>query len=199
MTNKFLNKLKREEKLELIESSEDICNSYSEKSANCLKSAKILLQNNLYENSISMSYYAMYNLLLALLFRVGIKCENHGGSILLLRLLFSENELYKLISDAKKERIDKQYYVTTEKDEITKEIAEELLNNAEDFVLKLKLVVKSFNNDYIDKIRKKLETIITKKELASILGEKEAENVERILEIGKKSIGDAKIIAETMK
>lgn len=159
MTNKFLNKLKKEEKLELLEPSEDICNSYSEKSANCLKSAKLLLQNNLYENSIGMSYYAMYNLLLALLFRAGIKCENHGGSILLLKLLFNKEDLYKLISDAKKERIDKQYYVTTEKDEITKEIAEELLNNAEEFVLKIKLVIANLNNDSIEEIREKFETI----------------------------------------
>ena len=159
MTNKFLNKLKKEEKLELVEPSEDICNSYSEKSANCLKSAKLLLQNNLYENSIGQSYYAMYNLLLALLFRTGIKCENHGGSILLLKLLFGENDLYKLISDAKKERIDKQYYVTTEKDEITKEIAMELLSNAENFILKMKVVIKNLSNDSIDKLREKFKTI----------------------------------------
>lgn len=160
MTNMFLNKLKKEEKLELVKPSEEICDSYSEKSANCLKSAKLLLQNNLYENSIGMSYYAMYNLLLALLFRVGVKCENHGGSILLLKLLFEENDLFKLISDAKKERIDKQYYVTTEKDEITKEIAEELLNNAEDFVLKMKVVIKNLNNDSIDEIREKIGSIV---------------------------------------
>ena len=159
MTNKFLNKLKKEEKLELVDPSEDISNSYSEKSANCLKSAKLLLQNNLYENSIGQSYYAMYNILLALLFRVGIKCENHGGSILLLKLLFSENDLYTLISDAKKERIDKQYYVTTEKDEITKEIAEELLNDAENFILKMKVVVKNLSNDTVGELREKFGTI----------------------------------------
>ena len=101
----------------------------------------------------------MYNLLLALLFRTGIKCENHGGSILLLKLLFGQNDLYKLISDAKKERIDKQYYVTTEKDEITREIADELLNNAEDFVLKIKVVIKKLNNDSIEELREKFETI----------------------------------------
>ncbi|PIN87438.1 DNA-binding protein [Candidatus Woesearchaeota archaeon CG10_big_fil_rev_8_21_14_0_10_32_24] len=157
--NKFLNKLKKEEKLELVEASEDICDSYSHKSADCLKSAKLLLQNNLYENSIGMSYYAMYNLLLALLFRTGIKCENHGGSILLLKLLFCQNDLYKLISDAKKERIDKQYYVTTEKDEITREIADELLNNAEDFVLKIKVVIENLNNDSIEELKEKFETI----------------------------------------
>ena len=157
--NNFLNKLKKEEMLELVEFSEDICNSYLGKSANCLKSAKLLLQNNLYENSIGMSYYSMYNLLLALLFRVGIKCENHGGSILLLKLLFGEDDLYKLISDAKKERIDKQYYVTMEKDEITKEIADELLNHAEDFVLRLKLVVKNLNNDDIEELRREFEDL----------------------------------------
>ena len=160
MTNKFLNKLKNEEKLELIEASDNICNSYSEKSANCLKSAKLLLQNNLYENSIGMSYYAMYNLLLALLFKIGIKCENHGGSIIMLKLLFEEDELYKLISDAKKERIDKQYYVTTEKDEITKDIAEELLKNAEDYILKIKVIMRKLNNDSIDEIREKIRKLV---------------------------------------
>lgn len=159
MTNKFLNKLKKEGKLELLEPSDDIRNSYSEKSANCLKSAKLLSQNNLYENSIGMSYYAMYNQLLALLFQVGIKCENHSGSILLLKLLFGENDLYNLISNSKKERIDKQYYVTTEKDEITKEIADELLNNAEDFVLKMKVVIRNLSNDSIDELREKFKTV----------------------------------------
>ena len=101
----------------------------------------------------------MYNILLALLFRVGIKCENHGGSILLLKLLFGEDDLYKLISDAKKERIDKQYYVTTEKDEITKEIADELLRNAEDFILKMKVIIENLGNDGIDELRGKFKTI----------------------------------------
>ena len=159
MPNKFLNKLKKEEKLELVEPSEEIEESYSQKSADCLKSAKLLLQNNLFENSIGMSYYAMYNLLLALLFRVGIKCENHGGSILLLKLLFKENEFFKIISDAKKERIDKQYYVTTEKDDITKEVAEELFNNGEDFVLKIKVVINNLNNDSVDEIRERFDSI----------------------------------------
>ena len=159
MTNKFLNKLKKEEKIELVEPSEDISVSYSEKSTNCLKSAKLLLQHSLYDNSISMSYYAMYHVLLGLLFRVGIKCENHSGSIILLKLLFGENDLYGIISDAKKERIDKQYYVTAEKDDVTKEIAEDLFNDAEDFVLKMKLVINKLSNDFIDEVRRKFKTM----------------------------------------
>ena len=158
--NNFLNKLKQEEKLTLIEPTEEVCKSYSKKSANCSQSAKLLLQNNLYENSISMSYYSMYNFLLALLFKVGVKCENHTGSILLLQLLFEEQALYRIISDAKKERIDKQYYVTTEKDELTKDIAEELFYRAEDFVLKIKLVIQQLNNETIEHLRKKFETLV---------------------------------------
>ena len=160
MRNNFLNKLKIEEKLEIVEPSKEVCDSYLEKSNDCLTSAKLLLNNDLYENSVSMSYYAMYNSLTALLFRTGIKCENHSASILLLKLLFGKQNLSKLISDAKKERIDKQYYVITEKDELTKEAAHELIVNTEDFVIKMRLIIKNLNNKYIDKIREKFETLV---------------------------------------
>ena len=112
---KFLNRLIKEGKLELVEPSEDVKKSYLEKADNSLRAAKILLQNGLYENSVVDSYYAMYNSLLALLFKVGIKSENHSGSIILLKELFNSDELYKKISFAKEERIDKQYYVASKK------------------------------------------------------------------------------------
>jgi uncharacterized protein (UPF0332 family) len=159
MSGNFLNKLKKEEKLKLVDPSENICDSYKDKSVNCLKSAKLLLQNGLFENSIGMSYYAMYNILLALLFRVGVKCENHTGSILLLKLLFGEGELFKLISEAKKERIDKQYYVATEKDEITTEIATELFSDAENFTLKVKTLITNLNNDIIENARDRFQQV----------------------------------------
>ena len=159
MKNMFLSKLKKEKKLELVEPSEEICQSYIEKSDNCIKSAGLLLNNKLYENSVGMSYYAMYNSLTALLFRTGIKCENHSASILLLKLIFDKKELFKIISEAKKERIDKQYYVTGEKDEITKEVAEQLLKYAEDFVLKMKVIIKEMNNDYVDDVREIVKNI----------------------------------------
>lgn len=159
MTKIFLNKLKKEGKLEIIQPSEEICNSYNYKSENCFKSAKILLQNNLYDNSVSMSYYAMYNQLTALLFYVGIKCENHSGAILLLNYLFEEKNLFKIISNAKKERIDKDYYVSTDKDKITKEIAEELLINAENFIINIKVLINKLNNDIVEDIRQKFDII----------------------------------------
>ena len=84
-------------------------NSYIEKSKNSLKSAKILLENNQIEDAVPMAYYSMYNLVTALLYKAGIKCENHAGSILLLKELFGiDNSKVKF---AKTERVDKQYYI----------------------------------------------------------------------------------------
>jgi uncharacterized protein (UPF0332 family) len=153
----FLIKLKRQDKLEVVEPSEDICNSYIKKADDSLKSAKVLLQNNLYENSVSMSYYTMYNSLTALLFKVGIKCENHSGSIILFKKLFGRVNLYKTITFAKKERIDKQYYVDFI---LTKESAIDLLKKAEDFLVKMKIIIKNIGNEDTQKLRKKLKDIL---------------------------------------
>jgi len=157
----FLNKLKKEGKLELVEPSEEICNSYLEKAGNCLKSARILLQNGLYENSISMSYYAMYNSLAALLFKTGVKCENHAGSILLLKKLFERIDLFKIISFAKEERIDKQYHVTSKRNfTLTKESAQDMLAKAENFLVHVKLIIKNLRMEEIGKIREKFRVIL---------------------------------------
>lgn len=156
----FLSKLKEEGKLELVEPSEEICKSYIEKADNCLNSAKLLLQHSLYENSVSMSYYAMYNSLTALLFKCGIKCENHAGSIILFKKLFGRIDLFKIISFAKEERIDKQYYVTSEKNFVlTKESAEDMVTKAEDFLVKMKLVISELKNEQMGDLREKFKTV----------------------------------------
>lgn len=150
----FLNKLKAKGKLELVEPSEEICNSYLEKADNCLKSAKILLQNNLYENSVSMSYYAMYDSLTAVLFKAGIKCENHAASIILLKKLFGKLEMFKMISFAKEERIDKQYYVISKENFVlTKESAKDMVEKADNFLVKMKLIISELKNEDIEKVR----------------------------------------------
>jgi len=56
-----------------------------------------------------MAYYSMYYMVLALLFATGIKCENHSGAIILLENLYRIDNTR--IAAAKRERIDKQYYV----------------------------------------------------------------------------------------
>ncbi len=156
----FLTKLKNEGKLELVASSDEICSSYLEKADNCLKAARLLLKNNLYENSVSMSYYVMYNSLTALLLKVGVKSKNHAGSILVFKKLFDIDDLFKIISFAKEERIDKQYYVTSKDDFIlTKESAQDMLAKSETFIIQTKLFIESLRNDDIERIRNMFKDI----------------------------------------
>ena len=151
MKKSFLNKLKEENKLILVEPSTNICKSYLEKADNCLKSSKILLENNLYENSVSMAYYAMYNSLTALLFKIGIKCENHTGSIILLKKLLEKNELFDIISYSKKERVDKQYYVTSKEDlDLSECSSKDMVEKAETFLIQIKLILNDINQNNIE-------------------------------------------------
>lgn len=144
----------KEGKLKIVDPSENMKESYVEKSKRSLKSAVILLENNLVENSVPMAYYSMYNMLTALLCIVGIKCENHSGSIILLKELFGIDN--SKISFAKKERVDKQYYVDFK---VSSEQAENLIKSAREF--------NSILYDFIDKLtakqladyRKKFEEI----------------------------------------
>ena len=105
---KFLADLKNKKVLDLVEPSEEIKESYIKKSESNLESAKILLNASKLEESISLSYYSMYNLILALFFKCGIKCENHSAAIIILKEIFDIDN--SEISEAKEERIDKQYY-----------------------------------------------------------------------------------------
>ena len=150
----FLKKLKRKGVIELVESSEEMKSSYLIKADNCLKSAKILFQSQLYENSTSEAYYCMYNSLLALLFKIGIKCENHSASIILFDKLSENKGLVKIISWAKEERIDKQYYVETQQIvKVTKESCNEMILKAEDFLVKMKLLISELSNEKISSAR----------------------------------------------
>jgi len=150
----FLKKLKGKGIIELVESSEEMKSSYLTKAKNCFKSARILFQSQLYENSTSEAYYCMYNSLLSLLFKIGIKSENHSASIILFNRLFGSKDLVKIISWAKEERIDKQYYVETQQIvKVTQESCNEMILKAEDFLVKMKLLINELSNEKINSVR----------------------------------------------
>jgi len=150
-----LNRLKEEGKLELVEPSEEIKQSYIEKSESNLFSAKILFNNDRLEESVGLAYYSMYHLLTALLFKVGIKCENHSASIVLLKELFGlEN---RGILEAKTERIDKQYYVGFK---LTKQEVEETIKKAETFNSELGDFISRMRNLDVTIYRKRFNEIV---------------------------------------
>ena len=142
----FLIKLKKEGKLKIIEPNTNVKDSYIEKSKNSLKSAEILLEKELIENSVPMAYYSMYNMLTALLYYLGIKCENHSASIIILKELFGIDN--SKIVFAKTERVDKQYYIDFK---ITKEEVESLIGFAVEF--------NSILYDFIEKLTSKQITL----------------------------------------
>jgi len=158
----FLKKLKRTGKLALVEPSEEIKSSYIIKAENCMKASRILFKNELYDNSTSEAYYCIYNSLLALLFKIGIKSENHSASIIIFDKLFGNKSLTRIISWAKEERIDKQYYVETQKTiKSTRESCKEMITEAEDFLVNFKVITNELNNQQIEKIRKSFEELFS--------------------------------------
>jgi len=158
----FLKKLKRKSIVELVEPSEEMKSSYLIKAENCLKAAKILFQSQIHENSTSEAYYCMYNSLLSLLFKTGIKSENHSASIILLNMLFENKKLVRIISWAKGERIDKQYYVESQQAvKADKESCNEMILKAEEFLVEMKLLISEINNEKIIFVRNSFIKMLT--------------------------------------
>ncbi len=146
----FLRKLARQGKLEQVEPSEEIKRAYIAKSESNLISSKILFDNNRLEEAVYLAYYSMYTMLTALLFRTGIKCENHTASILILKNVFGLDN--SLIKKAKYERVDKQYYVNFV---ITAEEVKDAIKNAEKFNSILLDFISKLNAESVGNHRKK--------------------------------------------
>lgn len=146
----FLNKVFKQEKIKEVEPSEDIAKAYLEKAIKSLSSAKALLDLGNLEDSVAMAYYVMYYSLLALLFRIGIKCENHAAAIILLKRTFDIDN--SSITKAKTERIDKQYYVDFS---ISKEETKNSIISAEEFNAELKDFIDRLNNEKVRQYRDK--------------------------------------------
>lgn len=99
----------------------------------------------------------MYYSLLALLFRVGIKSENHTASIILLKELFGldNSEILK----AKKERIDKQYYIDFK---IAEGDIKQMIKTAELFNAELFDYIEKLGAESIEEIRDKFKILFLK-------------------------------------
>ena len=155
MATRFLKRLHKEGSLQLVAPSEEMKDAYLKKSESHLTSARLLFENDLYEQAVSMAYYSMYYSVMALFFATGIKCENHTAAIILLKDLFAIDNTD--LEHAKTERIDKQYYVTTApvRDDV---IA--LISTAESFNAELLDTIDRLTTDKKEKFRKKFAGMI---------------------------------------
>lgn len=150
----FLIKLRKEGKLKLVEPSEEIKESYLNKAVSYLDSAKVLLKNKKLEETVSLAYYSMYYSVLALLFRIGIKSENHSASIILLKELLGLDN--RKISFARKERVDKQYYVDFR---IVEREVSQLIEDAEEFNSMILDYIEKLTLEKIENLRKEFERL----------------------------------------
>ena len=156
----FLNKLKAEKSLKLVEPSEEISQSYLIKSDKCIKVARLAFDAGIYENAISEAYYSIYNTVTSLFYKCGIKCENHSGAVILIKELFDFNDLHLIFSEFKKDRIDNQYYLPIlDTEPITKEKCNERLKTAQEFNLKLRVCLGRITIQEINNIQHKFKEI----------------------------------------
>ena len=144
----------KENKIKQDEPSKDISCAYIKKSEKSLISSKTLLNVENYEDAVALTYYSMYYSSLALLFRCGIKSKNHTGTIILLKLVFEIDN--SMLEEAKKERIDKQYYIDFE---ATKKDVEEGIRVAEEFNAIIKDKIDRIKENEIINYRERLMDI----------------------------------------
>lgn len=151
----FLNKLHKHGALQLVAPSDEIKTAYLRKSESFLASARLLLDNERFEESVSMAYYSMYYSVLALFFATGIKCENHTAAILLLDEVFGVDS--SALESAKIERLDKQYYVSSAP--VRGEVVS-LIRTAESFDDELLDFIDRLTNEKRELFRNRLQTLI---------------------------------------
>ena len=105
----YIKKKYSENKIKFREKSDIVSDSYLKNSKDELKAAKIMINQKLLPQSITHLYYSNYLLLQSLLFKCGIKCEDHNSSIIILKIIFEIDN--KKLKELKKERIEVQYYL----------------------------------------------------------------------------------------
>lgn len=149
-----LKKLAKLKVIQVVYPTENMKISYLEKSESSLYSAKILFENNQFEDSITLCYFSMYNSVLALLFKYGIKSENHNASIFIIKKFFEIDT--SLIEKAKEKRKRKQYYPNPKTD---KEEAKEAISSAEEFNANILDFIEKTNNKNIQNIRQKIKDL----------------------------------------
>jgi len=123
----FLIKLVKQKKIVLVESSEEISQSYLVDSKSYFSSARILFLENKLKEVTQLVYFSVYYSVLSLLFKVGIKSETHFGSIILLKEIFNIDNSFPLF--LMKKRVG-TYYPDFK---IENKLLEELMSNAEEF------------------------------------------------------------------
>lgn len=132
-----------------LKNSKKEINEIVKRAKNRLLSAKILLKNGQYADSISRSYYAFLDIAQAALIKLGYRTKSHAGTITLFSKHFvksrSIDDKYIIFfKQAKKFREEADYEFLKK---FTKEEAELVLKEAKDFVKTVAKKILKINNN----------------------------------------------------
>lgn len=149
MENKILSWcFKLKDGLKAVGPNETLSKSYLEQAkSSLLKAEKDLKNNDLLWATVTI-YYSEYYALYSFLQKIGIKCENHVCSILLVTFLLGE-EKTKTINLHKDKRLDAQYYMKIDKEGEIKE----MLKDAKIFVSRFDELVSNLTEKEINEYR----------------------------------------------
>ncbi|MCA9488210.1 MAG: hypothetical protein KC516_04600 [Nanoarchaeota archaeon] len=143
---------KQSKGIKFIEPNENLSNQYLKNAEETLLDLKDNKESNLWK--ATKKYYFEYFLIYSLLMKLGIKCEIHDCTIVLIKK-FEEMDLltkdtHKILKKDKEIRIDNQYYL---KDKEVK------INYAKlfEFFLEMKSIIRSLNVNKIKEIRRQLK------------------------------------------
>ena len=139
---------KQNKGVRLIEPNESISENYVKES---LSDFDMIEKVNQKWKTVT-AYYSCYNLVYAILVKIGIKCEIHDCTIALMSLLGFNKEEIKFLDSLKKERVDVQYYLKPSSLSIVK-------NKVLEFLNRCKEIIKEMNDDKINEIRAKIKEL----------------------------------------
>jgi uncharacterized protein (UPF0332 family) len=146
--------LKQKRGIRITEPNQNLTKAYLKKAISALNTMTATLQIKEADWTATTAYYARYFALYALLMKIGIKSEIHECTINLAQILANHKILHQNIvneiTEAKQERIDTQYYVTTEQN------LKEIRKNAEKarkFVLEIEQSIENITPKQINTIR----------------------------------------------
>ena len=153
MVNKKLNWcFKLKDGLKIVEPNERLSKSYLEQAKlSLLRAEKDFKDDDLLWTTVAI-YYAEYYALYSFLQRIGVKCENHTCSILIVTLLLGEDKT-KTINQHKDKRIDAQYYMKVDQESKIKS----MLQEAKMFVSNFDEIVSNLSESEIKEYRKIVE------------------------------------------
>ena len=126
----------------------NLIEEHIKRSDQSLRSAQILLDENLFDDSISRSYYAVYHLIRAILFSIGEESKTHKGQLNSLYLHFVktnkiDKSLHKRIASLFNLRGDADYGTISLFDENDAKEAYTIAEDVKSVILRL---IKEFIN-----------------------------------------------------